>query len=135
MYELVRYKKDYLEHKFVTTVFRKNNALIIDITGPDDHLGGIGIGIPYQRKNNEFSANLSCFSFPSHRDGELAGILAQKIAKITQCHTIVFMGIHIPDISETQLKDVIQFLKDWISDIGNNLVKNIFSNLDIAKHK
>lgn len=135
MYELARYKKDYLSHTFITTVYRKNDSLIIDITGPNDHLGGIGIGIPYQRKNNEFSANLSCFSFPLHRDGELAGILAQKIAKITQCHTIVLMGINYPDISKTQLNDVIQFLKDWVSDISLNLVKKVFLNLDKVKHK
>jgi hypothetical protein len=134
LYELAHYKTDYLSYSFTVTIFRKKYALIIDIAGPNDHLGGIGIGSPYQRKNGALSSNFSCFSFPSHRDGELAGILAQIIARITQCHTVVLMGIHFPEISKTKLNDLIKFLKNWVSEIGISLVNEISSSLCKEEH-
>jgi hypothetical protein len=118
-----------LSYSFTATIFCKNKALIIDIDGPNDHLGGVGIGSPYQRKNGDLSSNFSCFSFPSHRDGELAGVLAQIIAKITQCHTILLMGMHFPEISKTKLDDLIRFLKNWVSEIGISLINEIPSSL------
>lgn len=128
MKELARFKTEFSSHQFIATVFLKEKGLIIDICGPNDHLGGVGIGIPYTRKNGEESANYHCISFPAHRDGELAGSMAQIISKITRSHTVVTFGIHFPQLSKPQLKGVINFLERWSVSIGQQIVTEISSN-------
>jgi hypothetical protein len=49
--KILRLETEYSSYQLITSVFIKKQGLIIDITGPDDHLGGVGIGIPYIRKN------------------------------------------------------------------------------------
>ncbi|MFW9903084.1 MAG: hypothetical protein ACFFFH_02015 [Candidatus Thorarchaeota archaeon] len=125
MKKLGSYKTEFLSHQFIATVFLKEKGLIIDIKGPNDHLGGIGIGIPYIRKNGEESANYHCFSFPAHRDGELAGRIAQIISKITRYHTLVVIGIHIPEITTAHLKELISVIEEWSTDLGRKIVNEI----------
>jgi hypothetical protein len=127
------YKTEFSSHQFIATVFQKKNGLIIDIKGPNDHLGGIGIGMPYIRKNGEESANYNCTSFPAHRDGELAGRIAQIISKITRYYTVVVLGIHIPDISKAHLKELISVLEEWSADLAQKIVTEI--SLDSNKLK
>ncbi|MFX0122808.1 MAG: hypothetical protein ACFFAE_04165 [Candidatus Hodarchaeota archaeon] len=128
MKELARFKTEFSSYQFIATVFHKEKGLIIDITGPNDHLGGVGIGIPYIRKNGEKSANFNCISFPTHRDGELAGSIAQIISKVTRFHTVVIFGIHFPKLTKSQLKEIINFLERWSVDIGQQIISEISSN-------
>lgn len=124
--EIAKFSTEYLSHQLVATVFFKGGSLIVDISGPNDHLGGIGIGIPYLRKNGEGSANFHCVSFPSHRDGELAASMARIIAKITRCYTVVIFGIHIPDLTKAQLKRITQNLEDWVTNWSHHLPSEAF---------
>ncbi|MFX1536551.1 MAG: hypothetical protein ACFFDI_20230, partial [Promethearchaeota archaeon] len=103
MKKLDCYKTEFLSHPFIATAFLKENGLIIDIKGPNDHLGGVGVGVPYIRKNGEESANYHCISFPNHRDGELAGSIAQIISKITRYYTVVVFGAHFPNLTKAHL--------------------------------
>lgn len=130
MKEIARFTANYSSYQFVATVFLKVTGIIIDITGPDNHLGGVGIGIPYIRKNGEESANFHCFSLPSHRDGELAGTIARKIAKITRFPTLVIVGVHIPNLLRHQLSEIIQFFEEWAGKIGQQLVSDTSLSLD-----
>ncbi|MFX0050631.1 MAG: hypothetical protein ACFFAJ_04780 [Candidatus Hodarchaeota archaeon] len=125
MKELIVEKTEYSSYQLIASVFMKKEGLIIDITGPNDHLGGVGIGIPYIRKNGDESANFHCISFPSHRDGELAGILAQAIAKITRHHTVVLLGIHFPELSKSQLDDLIHFFREWAIYLGQQTLAKL----------
>ncbi len=130
MKELICFKTSYFSHQLIATVFFKKTGLIIDITGPNDHLGGIGIGVPYIRNNGEESANYHCLSLPHHRDGELAGRMSRSIAKITRYYTVVMLGIHFPEVSKNQLKDIIKFFEAWAVDIGRQLVTDTSLNLN-----
>ena len=130
MKKLGCYKTEISSQQFIATVFLKENGLIIDIKGPNDHLGGVGIGIPYIRKNGEESANYHCISLPAHRDGELAGRIAQIIAKITRYYTLVVLGIHIPNITKAYLKELISVLEEWSADLGKKIVTEISLNLN-----
>ncbi|MFX0171558.1 MAG: hypothetical protein ACFE9L_06540 [Candidatus Hodarchaeota archaeon] len=125
MKELIVEITEYSSYQLIASVFTKKGGLIIDITGPNDHLGGVGVGIPYIRKNGDESANFHCISFPSHRDGELAGILARAIAKITCHHTVVLLGVHFPDLSKSQLDDLIRFFKEWAIYLGQQILTKL----------
>lgn len=128
MKEIVSIKTEFSSHQFMATVFVKKRGLVIDISGPNEHLGGIGIGIPYIRKNGEESANHHIISFPSHRDGELAGSIARNISKVTRCHTVVILGINIPDVTKHQLNGIIRFFGEWSIDIGEQIVNELSLN-------
>jgi hypothetical protein len=123
--ELIVEITEYSSYQLKASVFIKKGGLIIDITGPNDHLGGVGIGIPYIRRNGDESANFHCISLPDHRDGELAGILAQAIAKITRHYTVVLLGIHFPELSKPQLDDLIHFFKEWAIYLGQQILTKL----------
>ncbi|MFX0014250.1 MAG: hypothetical protein ACFFB2_07150 [Promethearchaeota archaeon] len=125
MQEIANFRTEYSSHQFSATIYFKERGLVIDIVGPNDHLGGVGIGVPYIRKNGDESANYHCISFPSHRDGELAGSIARIIAKITRLHTLVLFGIHFPDLTRSQLDELIHFFKQWADEIGKNLLPKL----------
>ena len=131
MDKLAQYRSQFGTINIVVTVYLKQNGLIIDVITPNEHLGGIGVGIPYSRTNGTTSANFHCLSFPGHRDAELAGNLAQIISKITKMKTVVILGIHIPDITKSQVKDINFFFKKWFNDIGTKLLKLSSLNSDI----
>lgn len=131
--EIAKFSTKYLSYQLLATVFSKGSGIIVDISGSNDHLGGVGIGIPYQRKNGENSANSHCISFPSHRDGELASSLARIIAKITRLHTIVLLGIHIPEISRCQLREITRLLEEWVVNWAQLLISEISLSSDRVK--
>lgn len=121
MKEIASFKTEYSSFEFRASIFQKDNGLVIDIIGPNEHLGGIGIGIPYSRKNNSLSANYTCFSLPSHRDGELAGKIARIIAKVTRLPTVVLLGVHFPNLTKERLESITNFFENWADDLGNKL--------------
>ncbi|MHA1971998.1 MAG: hypothetical protein ACTSW1_03325 [Candidatus Hodarchaeales archaeon] len=106
---------------FKTIVFRKGKTYILEIIGPGDHVGGIGVGIPYKKESSKPTANCFCISYPRHRDGELAAQIAQVMAKITQREVLVILGIHIPNLTESVLEEIKKFFKKWILEIAESL--------------
>ena len=130
MKKIAFFEREFSSQKISITVFYKKDGLIIDICGPNDHLGGVGIGIPYIRKNGDESANFHCISIPSHRDSELAGSIARIISKITRYPTIAILGVHFPGISRTQISELTIFFENWGIEIGNRVVIELSSNFD-----
>ena len=131
MDKLTQYRSQFGTIDIVVPVYVKQDGLIIDVIAPNEHLGGIGVGLPYSRANGAHSANFHCLSFPGHRDAELAGILAQIISKITKMKTVVIFGIHIPNITKSQIIDLTLFFKKWFTDIGTKLLNLSSLNSDI----
>ena len=115
------FSREYNDHLFLATVYMKDEGLIVDIEGPNDHMGGIGVGVPYIRKDGSTSANSHVISMPEHRDGEVAGSLAQKIAKITQRNTLLILGIHLDSPTKQDLVNLIHFLESWVVDFASKL--------------
>jgi hypothetical protein len=128
MQQITRFESQFEKLDFVVEIYSKQDGLIIDILSPNEHLGGLGVGVPYSRENGTASANFHCISFPGHRDAELAGELAQIISKITRMKTIVILGVHIPNISKSQIGKLSLFLKKWFFEIGTDLLS--LSSLD-----
>ncbi|WP_455140264.1 prenylated flavin chaperone LpdD [Candidatus Hodarchaeum mangrovi] len=115
MKEIFRQSTKFKEYVFNLRVYLKGQDLIVNIEGPNDHLGGIGVGVPYLRITGEKSANYHIFSLPHHRDAEVAGILARTIAKITQRNIIVLFGIHLQSPTKEEIKEIIEFLELWVT--------------------
>jgi len=131
MEKIAQFANTFDSYQLSVDVYSKYNGLIIDVISPNEHLGGIGVGIPYLRYNREKSANFHSISIPAHRDAELAGRLARIISKHIEVPTIVFLGIHIPHISHNQIQKLIVFFEEWFKEIGEELVKD--SSLSLNK--
>ncbi|MCK4847739.1 MAG: hypothetical protein KAT16_01805 [Candidatus Heimdallarchaeota archaeon] len=123
MEKIATYKSQFSTYTISANVYSKNNGLIIDVVAPNEHLGGIGVGIPYCRKNGKKTANSHAISIPEHRDAELASKLAQIVAKHTEMNIIVILGIHIPNITNTLLKELYEFFETWFTKISIKLAK------------
>ena len=123
MKEIAQFESQFSSYTIAAIVYSKNNGLIIDVVSPNEHLGGIGVGIPYCRKNGRKTANSHAISIPAHRDAELASRLAQIVAKHTEMNIVVILGIHIPNITATLLKELNEFFETWFTEIGLKLVK------------
>jgi hypothetical protein len=123
MEKIAQYKSQFTSYIISAIVYSKKNGLIIDVVAPNEHMGGIGVGIPYIRKNGENSANSHAISIPTHRDAELASKLAQIVAKHTELNIIVVLGIHIPNITSLLLKELQEFFENWFTEIGIDLAK------------
>ena len=123
MKEIAQFESQFSSYTISAIVYSKNNGLIIDVVSPNEHLGGIGVGIPYCRKNGRKTANSHAISIPAHRDAELASRLAQIVAKHTEMNIVVILGINIPNITATLLKELNEFFETWFTEIGVKLVK------------
>ncbi|MHA2226076.1 MAG: prenylated flavin chaperone LpdD [Candidatus Hodarchaeales archaeon] len=130
MKKIAFFEREFSLQKISITVFYKKDGLILDICGPNDHLGGVGIGIPYIRKNGDESASFHCISIPSHRDSELAGSIARIISKITRFPAVTILGVHFPGISQSQISELTSFFETWVFDIGKRLVMELSSDSD-----
>ena len=130
MKKLAQFESNFDSFQLFANVYSKQNCLIIDVVTPNEHLGGIGVGLPYLRANGAKSANFHCISIPAHRDAELAGKLARIIAKNTEVPVIVLLGIHIPNISKSQILKLSQFFEKWFAEISFKLAKDpsLYSN-------
>ena len=124
MEKLAQFENSFESYQITAKVYSKNDGLIIDVITPNEHLGGIGVGIPYIRRNGMKSANFHCISIPAHRDAELAGNLAQIVAKSSELPVIVLLGIHIPHITKIQIQRLTNFFLEWFVDISLKLAKN-----------
>ena len=125
MEKIREFKTVFDTYNFQVNVYKKKNGFIFDIISPNDHLGGIGIGLPYTRSDGSKSSNFHSISIPTHRDAELAGRLAQIIAKILQKPVVVIFGIHITGITPNMIKRLFSFFEKWFRDIGQNLSNDI----------
>ena len=123
MEKIAQYNSQFATYTMSAIVYSKKNGLIIDVVAPNEHLGGIGVGIPYRKKNGKITANSHAISIPAHRDAELAGKLAQIVAKHTEMNIIVIMGIHIPNLTHLLLKELYEFFETWFTEIGIKLAK------------
>ncbi|MHA1976317.1 MAG: prenylated flavin chaperone LpdD [Candidatus Hodarchaeales archaeon] len=128
MEKIAQFKARFESYQITTVVYSKTDGLIVDVVTPNEHLGGIGVGMPYTRRNGVKSANFHCISLPAHRDAELAGNLAQIVAKNTEIPVIVLLGIHIPDITRIQIQRLTGFFEKWFMEISLKLTKNSFLN-------
>ena len=130
MEKIAQFENVFDSFRIFVEIYSKSNGLIIDVITPNEHLGGIGVGLPYIRNNGEKSDNFHCVSIPTHRDAELAGKLAQIISKNTEVPVLVILGIHIPDITYNQIQKLSRFFEQWFTEISLKLAKNSSLNLN-----
>jgi len=84
--------------------------IVVIISGGDQpHIGSVAIAIPRpsMADPSRMSATCSCFNFIGHKDDCIAKTVAEKIAIAAKQNTVVTAGIHIDDIQDSEIKDIV----------------------------
>lgn len=128
MKQIYRVKGKFLNEEIEVIFSSKGIGLLVEIIGPNDHLGGAGLGTPYTRRNGKPSASSNSWSLYKHRDGDSAAELARIIAKITRIPTLVFMGLTFKDAKKEEIEDFRKFINEIVSEACFHLPSN-FSDI------
>ena len=84
--------------------------VVIELTGGDrPHIGAVALAQirPSLKNPSEVSATASVLTCLGHQEDDLAKGMASRIAKRAKINTVVICGIHLDDISETEIQDVL----------------------------
>ncbi|MCD4821129.1 MAG: hypothetical protein K8R11_03460 [Methanococcoides sp.] len=92
--------------------------IIVTLTGGDGHVGAVAVGY---YDNTHGHASSSVITLPSHRDDAIALDAARKITSATHNTTILTAGIHFPDITEKEIREVLSKADELINDLITSL--------------
>ena len=84
--------------------------VVIELTGGDHpHIGAVALAQlrPSLKNPNEVSGTTSVLTCLGHQEDDLARGMASRIAKQAKMNTVVICGIHLDDISEEEIRDVL----------------------------
>lgn len=92
--------------------------LCVVITGGErPHLGAVALGLVRfsLSDSSKNSASVSVLTVPGHKEDELARSIAQKITSKLGINTVVSCGIHVDNITITEI-NMVSRLTDKLSD-------------------
>ena len=84
--------------------------VVVELTGGDrPHIGAVALAQlrPSLKNPDEMSATTSVLTCFGHPADDLARGMASRIAKQAKKNTVVICGIHLDDISEEEIRDVL----------------------------
>ena len=84
--------------------------VVVELTGGDrPHIGAVALAQlrPSLKNPNEVSATTSVLTCLGHQEDDLARGMASRIAKQAKMNTVVICGIHLDEISEDEIRDVL----------------------------
>ena len=84
--------------------------VVVELTGGDrPHIGAVALAQirPSLKNPNEASATTSVLTCLGHQEDDLARGIASRIAKRAKMNAVVICGIHLDDISEEEIRDVL----------------------------
>jgi len=78
--------------------------------GTQPHIGSVAIAIPRPSRQDPslISATCSCFNFIGHQDDFIDRMVPERIAIAKQKNTVVTAGIHVDNISETEIRNIVR---------------------------
>lgn len=93
-------------YKIEIHAIRCGKDLTVTITGGTEaHVGAVALGcgrLPGVDKM-QYSASVSCFCVPDHKDDFVARKVAKQLADAIQANVVVSCGIHIDDATKDEL--------------------------------
>lgn len=88
--------------------------------GDRPHIGCTVLAVPrpsLQSDKKEMSSTASVINVTGHKDEQLCRYLAEKVAAGTQAVTVCTGGFHVDNITEAQIAEVIQAVKEIAEEI------------------
>lgn len=97
-----------------------NDLCVVIIGGEVPHIGAIAIA--QARKSlkdpNRLSATTSVLTLLGHKEDEIVRSVAHKLAKLTGHNILVSCGIHVDNITESEL----EFVHEYIEELYKKIV-------------
>jgi hypothetical protein len=100
--------------------------LCVIISGGDNpHIGCVTLSTPRPSltNNSVISSTTSILNRISHKDDEVAKYVSEQLSSKLNKHVSVICGIHVDNITEDEIKDVIGHMDELISSIETSNVK------------
>jgi hypothetical protein len=97
--------------------------LCVVISGGDSpHIGCVTLSTPRPSlaNMNIISSTTSVLNRISHKDDEVAKYVSEKLSSKLNKHVAVICGIHVENITEDEIKDIIGHLNEIVSSIAVN---------------
>jgi hypothetical protein len=82
-------------------LFRMGNDVQILLDGGQAHIGAVALAAPGKNASGRLDV-------PTHREGELASRMAQRVADALRCAVCVSAGIHYENIDREEIRAVEQ---------------------------
>lgn len=90
----------------LVAIFTQQGNIVNLIGGERSHIGAVAVAIPYPSSKalGKISATPSVFTLVGHKDNEIAGPSAHKLACETNRVAVVVVGIHIEQATKKDIK-------------------------------
>lgn len=93
--------------------------------GTNPHIGSVVISIPRPSliKMHAMSSTSSVFNFTGHKDEVVARMISEKITSLCASNTIVTAGVHIDNMTKSELKILLANAEDLCAVLIRRLKK------------
>ena len=96
------------------TGWRLGNDLLVCLYNQNSHLGAIAVG---EYDHEEGRASSSVITLRGHRDDEIAKREAHKIARHTKGKACVIAGIHLDNITEQEIAEIVENAHELVDEL------------------
>ncbi len=96
------------------------DGLVIRIFNEFTHIGAVAVG---EYDAHSSLTSVSVLTRPGHKDDVVAQKAAYTISKSTHQPTCVIAGIHIQDITQDEIKQVLEITEQLVMELLNNYIK------------
>ncbi len=96
-----------------------NDCLVTVWGGTIPHIGAIGMAQvrPSLQDPGKAAATSSVFTYPAHKEDTVAKLMSEELARTLERNTVVVAGIHWDNLSEDDIKAIIQLCRRLIERI------------------
>lgn len=98
------------------TMQRMGKDLVICVQNENGHIGSVVTGEPYF-KDQQVHVTCQIWNRLGHKDDVVAQMYVKAAVIKYQCVVTCICGIHLDDISETEMKAIMQWVKEDVSKI------------------
>lgn len=105
--------------KISAVLHKMGGDLVVVLEGGRAHIGAIGIAQPRLSLSNpeKMSATSSVYTFPGHKEDDIAKTMAQEISRSLGCRAVVVAGLHWDGITPEGIEEVIGICRSLTANI------------------
>ncbi|MDD3845092.1 MAG: hypothetical protein PHC90_01885 [Syntrophorhabdaceae bacterium] len=88
---------------------RMGDDMVVVLEGGKPHIGAVGMAQPRPSLADagKVSATSSVYTFPGHREDDVAKTMAQELSRGLECRVVVIAGLHWDRITPEGIEEVI----------------------------
>ncbi len=96
--------------------------IVITVENENGHIGSVVIGEPYL-KDRTTHVTMSTYNRLSHKDDIIARMYVQELVLKYHCVVTCVCGIHLDNITEEEINEIINWVKRDIEEIKHENIK------------